>query len=69
MPRREEALERARTVRTTRVTALPRQRPVTRRAEARWLPSERLVGLMLVLIGLSCILVLTLGVINVVVAP
>jgi hypothetical protein len=49
------------------VTTLPQERPAGRRAEDPWLPSERIVAVLLVLVGLTCVALLALGVLNVLV--
>ena len=49
--------------------ALPRQRAARRRAESRWLPSETIVGLVLLALGLTAATLLLLGVVRLVVAP
>ncbi len=36
-----------------RITAAPRRGPATRRADSRWLPSERLVGVLLLVVALT----------------
>jgi hypothetical protein len=47
-----------------RVATVPRERPSRRRAETRWLPSERVVGLVLLLVGLTSVVLLLIGLAN-----
>jgi hypothetical protein len=63
-----ETAGRARTS-AARVAAVPRQRPARRRAESRWLPSETIVGLVLLALGLTAATLLLFGVVRLVIAP
>ncbi|HEX6389863.1 MAG TPA: hypothetical protein VFZ89_10455, partial [Solirubrobacteraceae bacterium] len=56
--------------RRPRADAVPRKhRPPTRAARARWLPSERVVGIMLVLVAVGAGYVLLYGLVKIAVAP
>ena len=50
-------------------TATPRQRPARRRTDARWLPSEAMIGVMLLVFGLTVAVLILAGVVKLGVAP
>ncbi|MEA2137249.1 MAG: hypothetical protein QOG56_399, partial [Solirubrobacteraceae bacterium] len=53
---------------STRVSTLPRERPTRLRARSHWLPSELVVGVLLVLVAATAATLLVLGVLRVAVA-
>jgi hypothetical protein len=48
-----------------RVSTLPRQRPARQRAESRYLPPERVMGMLLLLVGLAAAAALTIAFVQV----
>jgi hypothetical protein len=54
---------------TSRVTAIPRQRPARRRSDARWLPSEAVLGLCLLVFGLTVAVLILTGALKLGFAP
>jgi hypothetical protein len=68
---REAALVQARASRAAapRATARPRERPARRRSQSRWLPSEALLGIFLLLFGLTVAALLLTGAVKLGFAP
>jgi hypothetical protein len=56
-------------VATNRVTAIPRVRPPRRRSEARWLPSEAVLGICLLVFGVTVAVLILTGALKLGFAP